>query len=113
MAPLGSSGYIDVRDVGRVHAWVAEHKVDGKRFLMAAGRGIPQANVDILRRKYPERRHIIQEGKPGEGYDTEGYGWPEGMARFVCDEAREILGGKFIGLEESIVDTAKVLERYL
>lgn len=76
---------------------------------MAKGRGVPQAVADILRRRFPERRGVILEGVPGEGY-VEGYGWPEEGTRLDMRPAEEALGREPVGFEESIMDTVKVFE---
>jgi nucleoside-diphosphate-sugar epimerase len=117
---IGSATYVDIRDVADVHVWALEHprEATGQRYLVTNGRGPPQAAADLLRKVYPERRGIIQEGKPGEGYVTGTYGWPEGGTSFEAKKAKaaiasEYPGRNFIGFEQSVLETAKVFERYV
>ncbi|MCJ1285803.1 hypothetical protein MMC26_005144 [Xylographa opegraphella] len=110
---IGSASYVDVRDVAAIHVWCAEHAAEsnGQRYLMANGRGTPQAAADILRKAYPHRKEI-PVGEPGNDYE-EGYGWPEGGQSFDSAKAKKALGREFVLYDQSILDTAKVLERYL
>ncbi|MCJ1394595.1 hypothetical protein MMC18_007475, partial [Xylographa bjoerkii] len=112
-AAIGSASYVDVRDVAAMHVWCAEHPTEsnGQRYLMANGRGTPQAAADILRKAYPHRKEI-PVGEPGSDYE-EGYGWPEGGQSFDSAKAKKALGREFMLYDQSILDTAKVFERYL
>ena len=78
---------------------------------MTNGRGTPQAAADILRKAYPHRTEI-PVGEPGSDYEA-GYAWPKDGQTFVATKAMEALGGDFILFDRSILDTAKVFERYL
>ncbi|MCJ1419424.1 hypothetical protein MMC32_005779 [Xylographa parallela] len=110
---IGSASYVDVRDVAAIHVWCAEHPIEsnGQRYLMANGRGTPQAAADILRKAYPHRKQI-PVGEPGSDYE-EGYGWPKDGQSFDSAKAKKALGREFVLYDQSILDTAKVLERYL
>ncbi|KAM0351959.1 hypothetical protein ACHAPU_002475 [Fusarium lateritium] len=105
--------YVDVRDIARVAVFsVANPKeTDGERFLLTAGIVPPQAAADILRKEYPERQDIIKVGQPGEGYKP-GYGYPEER---VLDASKivKLTGQGFFKVEQSIIDTAKSLEKFL
>lgn len=109
---IGSQSYIDVRDVSAIHIYAAEHpsEANGHRFLAAAGRGTMQAAADILRKAYPERTIVV--GEPGSDYESD-YSYPEGGFKFYSTRMENALGRKLIRYDRSLLDTAKVLERYL
>lgn len=111
---FGTNGYVDVRDVAKIHIWCMEHPTQSanQRYSASAGLGPPQAVVDILRRAYPERRDIIPRGEPGKGYlpDFRSIGRGGNCNSTKASEAADI---QYIPYDQSIVETAKVLERYL
>jgi len=119
--PIGSGSFIDVRDVAFVHLWAYEHPsiANGERYIVCHGYGPPQATADILREAYPDRRDIIQAGKPGDGYIGYENGvvkevkYPEGKIRVSGKKAESVMGFKTRTLKESLLETAKVMERYL
>ncbi|MCJ1308528.1 hypothetical protein MMC25_002181 [Agyrium rufum] len=111
---IGSAGYVDVRDVSAVHVWAAEHPSEsaGNRYICAVGRGTMQAAADILRKAYPDRT-MIAKGEPGTDQLP---GWvfpPPPGNRFDSSLAEKALGRPFIKFDQTILDTAKVLEKYL
>ncbi|KAI9873487.1 MAG: hypothetical protein M1830_000349 [Pleopsidium flavum] len=110
---IGFSSYIDVRDIAAIHLWCVEHpsQAANQRYIVANGRGTPQAVADILRKAYPNRK-IIPIGEPASDY-VEGYGYPKDGVRFDSTKVSKALRRPMIGFEESILDTAKVFERYL
>lgn len=105
--------YVDVRDVARVAVFSVDHpdKVNGERFLLTAGIVPPQAAADVLRKAYPDRRDIIKVGKPGEGYYP-GYAFPEDSV-LDASKTKKLTGQDFYPVEQSIIDTAKSLEKFL
>jgi nucleoside-diphosphate-sugar epimerase len=105
--------YVDVRDIGRVAVFGVDHgdKVDGERFLLTKGVVPPQAAADILREAYPDRRDIIKEGTPGEGY-LPGYAYPE-YKIIDGSKAVKVTGQDYYSVEQTIIDTAKFLEKFL
>ena len=111
---IGAAGYVDVRDVSAVHIWAAEHPSEaaGNRYICSFGRGTTQAVADILRKAYPDRT-MIAEGTPGTDQEP---GWafppPPGNS-YDSSPAAKVLGRPFIKFDQSIVETAKILERYL
>ncbi len=120
-ASIGSGSFVDVRDVALVHLWAYEHPdiANGERYIASQGYGPPQATADILREAYPDRRGIIQVGKPGEGY----VGYEEGVVKEVASlpgrvrvsgkKAQSAMGITFRPFKESLLETAKFMERYL
>ncbi|KAI0155982.1 hypothetical protein BJ166DRAFT_564782 [Pestalotiopsis sp. NC0098] len=115
--PAGYSQHTDVRDVARFQVFAVEHPetVDGQRILLVPANnsyGNPQAVADILRKAYPERRHIIKEGTPGQGY-LPGCEAPPGVHTFGPDKVLEITGQKCITFEQMVLDAAKMFEAFL
>ena len=111
---IGTAGYVDVRDVAAVHVWCATHPSEsaGHRLFTTAGRGTNQAVADILRKAYPDRAEGIPKGEPGSDYEAD-YGFLTGGPSYENEMARKAAGGEFIRYDQSIRDSAKVLERYL
>ncbi len=106
--PLGGTGAaVDVRDVARLFVFAAEQpaKADGQRYLAVGGIAHPQAVADVLREALPGRRAVVQAGSPGVGYDPSLQSDRFDVAKTVTDT-----GEAFIGLRESVVDAAKVME---
>ncbi|CAJ0547722.1 Ff.00g044760.m01.CDS01 [Fusarium sp. VM40] len=105
--------YVDVRDIARVAVFSVDHpeKTNGERFLLTSGIVPPQAAADILRKEYPERQDIIKVGQPGEGYYP-GYGYPEERV-LDASKAIKLTGQDFYPVEQTIIDAAKSLEKFL
>lgn len=55
---------------------------------------------------------MIPVGNPGSGYD-DAYGYPEDGYIFDSSKMVKTLGRPLIRFEQSILDTARVFERYL
>lgn len=111
----GNGTHVDARDVGRLIVFAADRPdlADGQRFI-AGGNGNfanIQAYCDLLRRAYPERRDIIQEGEPGKGY-LEDYGEPPESRRVDASKASKATGQGWITFDKMILDAAKAYERY-
>ncbi|KIW17388.1 hypothetical protein PV08_04582 [Exophiala spinifera] len=110
-AQIGSAGYIDVRDVARLHVWAMEHpaRSDGQRYLVANGKAPPQAAADLLRERFPDRDIVV--GNPGEGY-TPDYAFVDGEPSMVSTKALDALGvDGFISYDRSILDTVDAFEK--
>lgn len=91
--------WVDVRDVGEAHVRAYENPASaGQRYLCTAGRYTFQQICNVLRKDFPERRHLTPEGNPNEPlpdtYDVD------------TTKIRTELGIKFRSLEESIHDMA-------
>lgn len=108
---IGSS-LVDVRDVSRLVVYGVEHgdEADGQRYLVASGWFPNQAVADTLRKAYPDRRGIIKEGTPGEGYAPD-FSY-SGMVQ-DSSKAAKVLGQPWIPLDRSILDAAKSYEALL
>ncbi|KAI3316913.1 NAD(P)-binding protein [Xylariaceae sp. AK1471] len=103
---------IDVRDVARMLLWSARNpeKADGERFACSSAVGGGQAIADILRRRMPSLN--IQQGQPGKGYSPD-YKPRPGVGGIDASKAVAVTGENWIPYEESVVDMARFLERYL
>ena len=114
-AGLGTAypGYVDVRDVGRMFVFAVDHPdiTNGERYLGSAGYGPPQAVADILRKAYPDRKDIIQEGKPGTGYFPY-YRYPAKVS-WDGSKTTNVMGLKYIPFDQIVLDTARVFEAFL
>jgi len=113
---FGSASCVDVRDVADLHVWAATHpkEAGNQRYLLSAGRGTPQAIADILRAAYPDRRDIIKEGTPGEGYEKDYRYKADGVGQtFFSTKAEAALGRKLRAFDESILDSVKCMESWL
>lgn len=109
---IGGAGYIDVRDVARMHVWAVEHpdQSNGQRYLLADGKAPPQAAADLLRQKFPDRDIVM--GNPGQGYTLPDYWVLEHEPSLVSTKAYEALGvQRFIRYDQSIMDTVEAFER--
>lgn len=106
-------GYVDVRDIAQFVVFSAEHpeKTDGERYILASSYGPAQSVADILRKAFPERKDIIQEGTPGQGY-LPGYKFPK---VHVADgtKAAKAMGREYTPWEKTVVDTAESLKSLL
>ena len=85
--------------------------VDGERYLASSGYCPPQAVADILRKAYPDRRIVVQEGNPGEGYFTDF----KYLDRIVWDGSKtaKVMGFEYMPLNKAVSDTAKAFEAML
>jgi nucleoside-diphosphate-sugar epimerase len=112
---VGTGSFVDVRDVARVHVWAIENSAQSanQRYLVAASKGPVQAFADILRKGYPGRTEIIPKGRPREGYRAN-YMWGPEEASLSAKKV-EAVGAinSWIGLEQSVLDAAKELEKFL
>lgn len=113
--PMGGSGaYVDVRDVAALMILAVQkgEEMNGERYIAAAGVGGYQQIADVLNAHYPERKGKIQVGEPGVGYEP-GYQFPKEGNKLDSSKGKKVLGRDWIGWEKSVVDAAKVFEKYL
>ncbi|KAE8454301.1 hypothetical protein EG329_005226 [Mollisiaceae sp. DMI_Dod_QoI] len=113
--PLGGSGScVDVRDVAALMVLGVEkgEEMDGERYIATAGIGGPQQIADILNEGRPDRRGKIEVGEPGKGY-LPGFGLPTEGTRIDSAKGKKALGREWINFRESVLDSAKVFEKYL
>ncbi|KAB8303675.1 hypothetical protein EYC80_005065 [Monilinia laxa] len=98
--------WVDVRDLALAHIRAIEMPdAADKRFFVTEGYFSNREIAEIVRRNFPEYAKEL----PGE--DVKGGGQPEGgVYKFDNSRAVDVLGLKFRGLEESVVDTVKSLK---
>lgn len=96
----GNYLWADVRDVALAHVRAFEvEEAAGKRFFTVAGHFCNKEIVEILRKRFPEYADMLPvEQATGGGYPEEG---PYGFSNV---NSTEILGIKFMGLENSVAD---------
>ncbi|KAI3324533.1 NAD(P)-binding protein [Xylariaceae sp. AK1471] len=114
--PAGYGTHVDVRDVARMTEWAASHPdiAGGERYIVGGNGnvGAPQAAADILREAYPDRRGIIKQGTPGEGYLPGCAADPQGV-NVDSSKAIKATGQDWIPYDKMILDAAKMFEAYL
>ncbi|KAI8624084.1 NAD(P)-binding protein [Xylariaceae sp. FL1651] len=114
--PAGYGTHVDVRDVARMTEWAASHPevADGQRYITGGNGNVgnPQAAADILRAAYPDRRNIIKEGTPGEGY-MPGYAVDPNGANVNSSKAINATGQAWIPYKKMVLDAAKMFEAFL
>ncbi|KAK6069331.1 NAD dependent epimerase/dehydratase [Seiridium cupressi] len=117
--PAGPTGYghhVNVRDGARLQVFVVESPevLNGQRIIVG-GRtafGVPQAVADILREAYPDRKHIIKEGTPGQDCSPSGES-VAGWADLGSSKAVKATGQDWILYKKMVFDAAKMFERFL
>jgi nucleoside-diphosphate-sugar epimerase len=112
--PGRSSGYVDIRDVARLVVFAVEHpeKANNERFIAASAYALPQGVADILRKAYPERASIIEEGTPGEGYLAD-HSFPRDGHVYDGSKAVRVTGQGYIPWEKTVLDTVEKLKAIL
>jgi nucleoside-diphosphate-sugar epimerase len=105
--PTGVHIWVDVRDVAEAHV-AAMEKPDAanKRFFVVSGYFSNREIIQIIKKNFPEYKDKLpSDSTPGGDY-------PEGGI-FKVDNSRskEVLGLKYRGLEECIVDTVKSFQK--
>ena len=98
--------WVDVRDIALAHVKAIElPEAADKRFFVTAGYFSNRDLAEIIRKNFPE----FEKELPSE--DVKGGGYPEGgLYKFDNSRTKEVLGIKFRGLEESVVDTVNSLK---
>ncbi|KAJ2988477.1 hypothetical protein NUW58_g3958 [Xylaria curta] len=103
---------IDIRDVARMLLWSASNpaQADGERFICSSAVGNGQAIADILSKRMPSLN--IRRGVPGQGYSAD-YKPRMGVGAFDPNKAVSATEMDWIPYEESVVDMAQFLQRYI
>jgi len=83
-------------------------EVDGWRVIAIAGRGEALVIARALRERHPDRLKYLKGLLRDDSEEVEEIG-----AIFDTRDAERALGSPWLSYEKSVVDTAKVLERYL
>ncbi|MCJ1420039.1 hypothetical protein MMC32_006395 [Xylographa parallela] len=99
---------VDVRNVALAHIRaLTTPAASGQRILLVSGLISPQLVINTIRKHFPQLHSRVMEGEPAQilPRGNEPTGWDTSFST-------EILGGKdwkYIGLEESVVDTVRSL----
>jgi len=112
--PGAHPGYVDIRDVARLVVFGVEHpeKANNERFIAASAYVQPQGVADVLRREFPERAGIIEEGTPGEGYPRD-FSFPKDGIVYDGTKAVRATGQEYIPWEQTVLDTIASLKSVL
>jgi len=102
----GTFIWVDVRDLALAHVKALEvPEAAGKRFFITTGYFSNKEVCEIIRKNFPE----FHDELPAK--DVKGGGYPEGgLYKYDNKRTVDVLGIKFRGLEESIVDLVKSLK---
>lgn len=97
-----AGGYIDVRDVAKAHLYAFQKEnTIGQRLIMSEGRFSTQDILNYLNADFPVLKGSIPVGNPSEALENSTAG-----AKTDNHKTKEILGYKFIGLKQTIDETA-------
>ncbi|KAK4553606.1 Glycine-rich RNA-binding protein 2, mitochondrial [Recurvomyces mirabilis] len=104
--PTGTYIWVDVRDLALCHVLgIEKEEAANKRFFITTGYFSNKQIAEIISKHYPKYKDQL----PGE--KTPGGDYPEGgLYKYDNERVQKVLGIKFRGLEESIVDTVKSLQ---
>jgi nucleoside-diphosphate-sugar epimerase len=107
-APLTPApAYVDVRDVARIVVFGIQNPdiAKNERYLLSRGVVFPQMAADVLQKNFPDSRDRI---KAGESVTV-----GEGQSTIDGSKAVKVTGQDYYAVEQTIVDTAKALEKFL
>lgn len=110
---LATPSYVDVRDVARAVVFGIQKPeiANNERYLLTQGFVFPQTAADILRKHFPESHDRIKVGHPGEGLEHAAA--VEKGATIDGSKLVKASGQGYYSLDETVVDTAKALEKFL
>jgi nucleoside-diphosphate-sugar epimerase len=110
---VGSGTYVDVRDLAKICWWCLENAgmVDGKRIVAIAGQAEPEVLVRSLWTKYKDGVEDYEEVDSGDKIGSADH--VVRIPKFDTRLAEEAVGGKWISYRKTVLDTARMLERYL
>ncbi|KAL4987277.1 hypothetical protein BDW68DRAFT_161434 [Aspergillus falconensis] len=101
--PTGTFLWVDVRDVALAHVRTIEvSQAGGQRFFITAGHYSNKDIVDIIRDAYPE----LEDRLPPKDAPSD---MPKDVYGYDNSKSIQVLGLKYRGLKESVVDTVKTL----
>ncbi|KAI0476362.1 ketoreductase [Xylariaceae sp. FL0804] len=97
--------WVDVRDVAAAHlAAMTVPRAGGQRFYVVGGHFSNKRIADAIRAKFPR---LAAERLPPDTADTAGDDLPPDVYGFDNRRSREVLGLRYTGLEQSVVDTVQ------
>ncbi|MCJ1250786.1 methylglyoxal reductase (NADPH-dependent) gre2 [Trapelia coarctata] len=110
LPPSGVFLWVDVRDIADAHVLAMEKaEAANRRFFVTAGYFSNRQIAETVAENFPEFKDNVPKGealKPGDFPE----GGPEKAVRYDNNRVKEVLGLKFRGLEECVVDTVKSLK---
>lgn len=96
--PDGLTGYVDVRDVARLHVHALfNDNYDNGRWFLLAGRPKNQTLLDLIHKYRPEESANLAIGTPGAFNTSQLY-------KFDNAKTLKVLDFELIPLEKSIID---------
>ena len=109
ISPSGVHLWVDVRDVAEAHVAAFEkEEAANKRFFVVAGFFSNKVVADIIRKQFPQVKDLPGDSTPGGDYPEGGV--EKGLYKFTNKQSIDVLGLKYISLEDSILDTVKSLQ---
>jgi nucleoside-diphosphate-sugar epimerase len=104
LPPSGVYLWVDVRDLAEAHARSLEvPEAEGKRFLITAGYFSNKRIVDAVRASFAEFRDQLPPADAADDLPKDVYG-------FDNSRSTQILGLKYMSLEESVRDTVQSIK---
>lgn len=101
----GTFIFVDVRDVALAHVKAMEvDAAAGKRFFTVSGYFCNRDVASLIRKNFPEYADALPESAKGGDMPSE-------LFKIDNSNARDVLGIKFKGLDESIIDLVKSLQK--
>lgn len=98
---IDKGGFVDVRDVAKVHLLAIERpETTGKRLYCTGGKFSTQMILDIVNDKFPQLN--LPKGHPGAGPSHIAT-----LAKTSNEKTKTLLNFEFTGLEKIIVDTVE------
>ncbi|KAF2738164.1 NAD(P)-binding protein [Polyplosphaeria fusca] len=103
--PTGVHLWVDVRDVAEAHVAAFEKpEAANKRFFTLTGFFSNKELCQIIGKNFPQYKDLPTDETPGGDYPE---GGKEGIYKFSNKRSVDVLGLKYRGLEECVVDAVK------
>ncbi|KAJ0414367.1 NAD(P)-binding protein [Aspergillus carlsbadensis] len=101
--------WVDVRDLADAHVLAIEKpEAAGRRFLVSPGHYTNREIAEVIREEFPELRDGLPTGE--EALKGGDYPTANGWYGYDSSPAEDVLGVRFRGFRECIVDTVKSLQ---
>lgn len=110
LPPSGVFLWVDVRDIADAHVLAMEKaEAAKKRFFVTAGYFSNRQIAEIVAENFPELKDKAPTGEALKSGDFPEEG-PESVVKYDNSRVKEVLGVRFRGLKECVVDTVKSLQ---
>lgn len=108
--PSGVHIWVDVRDVAEAHVAAFEKpEAANKRFFVVSGHFSNREIIQTIKKNFPEYKDKLPTDEtPGGDYPD---GSVDNVFKFDNSQSTEVLGLKYRGFEECIVDTVKSFQK--